>query len=238
MLNFTITKNNGQPADSATIFGDGTASPTEQLILLEVVVLQNDVEFTRYQFLEIAQDDTVNDVMARFDAQIEFVPEFDSVIVGGTLMALEPVAPYEIRISGTVDGDEIPGSAEEPDDPDDPDDPVVGRADVVGFLNLPAERLTETPNANWVNGMNNTGMGIIGISTENPNLEQSLPSWTYLDQSGNARNPQQAGHIGASTLGDVELGVNDANGTGQFYPTGPAKLELLEIGWEADVVIP
>lgn len=36
----------------------------------------------------------------------------------------------------------------------------------------------------------------IGISTENPNLEESLPSWTLLDQFGNARDDQRSQCIG------------------------------------------
>lgn len=36
----------------------------------------------------------------------------------------------------------------------------------------------------------------LGISTENPGLDESLPSWTLLDQFGNARNGQRGQHIG------------------------------------------
>ncbi len=36
----------------------------------------------------------------------------------------------------------------------------------------------------------------IGISDENPGLEESLPSWTLLDQFGNARASQRSQCIG------------------------------------------
>ena len=43
----------------------------------------------------------------------------------------------------------------------------------------------------------------IGISTENPNLEESLPSWTLLDQFGNARVNQRSQCIGGPGITDV-----------------------------------
>lgn len=36
----------------------------------------------------------------------------------------------------------------------------------------------------------------IGISDDNPNLEESLPNWTLLDQFGNARNAQRSQCLG------------------------------------------
>ncbi len=36
----------------------------------------------------------------------------------------------------------------------------------------------------------------LGISTENTNLEESLPNWTLLDQAGNARAAQRSQCIG------------------------------------------
>jgi hypothetical protein len=79
------------------------------------------------------------------------------------------------------------------------------------------------PDANWNNGMNvgaSNACGI-GISTENPNLEESLfaatdgsgdlvtGSWTLLDQHGNARAAQISQLLGGpgfvSRVGDQEF---------------------------------
>jgi hypothetical protein len=59
-------------------------------------------------------------------------------------------------------------------------------------------RAAEVPDADFNSGMfggasNSPG---IGISTENPDLDESLPSWTLLDQFGNARNAQIGQCIG------------------------------------------
>jgi len=43
----------------------------------------------------------------------------------------------------------------------------------------------------------------VGIGTDNPNLEQSLPNWTLLDQHGNARNAQISQLIGGTGITDV-----------------------------------
>ena len=42
----------------------------------------------------------------------------------------------------------------------------------------------------------------IGISDDNPNLEESLPSWTLLDQFGNARAAQRSQCIGGPGISD------------------------------------
>ena len=51
--------------------------------------------------------------------------------------------------------------------------------------------------------------GGIGISTDNPGLEESLPSWTLLDQHGNARIAQISQMIGGNAdtprVGDQEF---------------------------------
>ena len=67
-------------------------------------------------------------------------------------------------------------------------------------------REAEVPNANWNSGMlggGGAGPGI-GISTENPGLDESLPNWTLLDQFGNARAGQVGQNIGG--LGFVDRG--------------------------------
>ena len=58
----------------------------------------------------------------------------------------------------------------------------------------------------------------IGISTENPELEESLPSWTLLDQFGNARASQRGQLIG----GDGITEVADWPGSGGTEGTLPA----------------
>jgi hypothetical protein len=96
----------------------------------------------------------------------------------------------------------------------------------------------------------------IGISTENPNLEESLPSWTLLDQHGNARTAQISQCIGGDgiteaadwpgsggtegTLPDavIRFGTNPDNVDGQPDNNEPitvgngADLVLLATGWE------
>ncbi len=110
------------------------------------------------------------------------------------------------------------------------------------------------PNANTNSGMfggasNSPG---IGISTENTGLDESLPSWTLLDQSGNARNAQRGqliGGAGISTAGTssgtegtlpaatIRLYDNTTQaGTGEMtLPADGASLVDLAVGWAAQV---
>ena len=58
-------------------------------------------------------------------------------------------------------------------------------------------RASEVPGASWTTGMNNsTNSPGLGIATDNPGLDESLPSWTLLDQDGDARAPQASQVIG------------------------------------------
>lgn len=68
-----------------------------------------------------------------------------------------------------------------------------------------ALRAPEVPNASFVNGCNAGASNApgIGIATENPNLEQSLPNWTLLDQHGNARTTQISQCIGGAGYSDA-----------------------------------
>ena len=92
----------------------------------------------------------------------------------------------------------------------------------------------------------------LGISTNNPNLEQSLPEWTLLDQHGNARDDQIGQLIGGSgisaagtssgtsgTLPDATIRLldNDAqDGTGTItLPEEGANLLTLAAGWAANI---
>jgi len=108
------------------------------------------------------------------------------------------------------------------------------------------------PNATYNSGMfggasNSPG---IGISTENPNLEQSLPNWTLLDQHGNARVNQIGQLIGGAGISDpgtssgTEGTAPDAtirlydnttqDGTGAMsLPASGAALTDLAVGWAA-----
>lgn len=107
------------------------------------------------------------------------------------------------------------------------------------------------PNANVNSGMfgSNCGNGI-GISTENPDLSESLPSWTLLDQHGNARVNQIGQLIGglgisnagtssgaAGTLPEATIRLqdqDDLDGTGELsFPAPGAELSSLATGWEA-----
>jgi hypothetical protein len=121
-----------------------------------------------------------------------------------------------------------------------------------------ALRLVEVPDAVWNSGMfgGNNAPGV-GIGTDNPNLEESLPNWTLLDQFGNARVGQRGQNIGGSgytvaaeypssggeegTLPDSTIrtqNVNDLDGTGTLSidPAPNAELETLEEGWRAQVI--
>ena len=103
--------------------------------------------------------------------------------------------------------------------------------------------------------INNSGMTYggsnspgIGISTENPELEESLPSWTLLDQFGNARVNQISQHIGGPGISDagtssgqegtlpdatVRLALQaDMTGDGALaFPKFGAALVTLAAGW-------
>ena len=106
------------------------------------------------------------------------------------------------------------------------------------------------------NAINNSGMTYggscacgIGISTEQPNLEQSLPNWTLIDQFGNARANQRSQHIGGSgisaagtssgqegTLPAATIRLADqadmAGGGALSFPKLGAALNALATGWE------
>ena len=89
----------------------------------------------------------------------------------------------------------------------------------------------------------------IGISTENPELGESLPNWTLLDQFGNTRANQRSQHIGGDgiseagtssgqegTLPDSTIRLAeeaDMTGNGALaFPKFGAALNSLAIGWE------
>ena len=107
--------------------------------------------------------------------------------------------------------------------------------------------------------VNNSGMTYggsnapgIGISTENSELGESLPSWTLLDQFGNVRVNQRSQHIGGDgiseagtssgqegTLPDSTIRLAeeaDMTGNGALaFPKFGAALNSLAIGWEPGV---
>ena len=120
---------------------------------------------------------------------------------------------------------------------------------------------TRVPDASTDTGMNfgasnNPG---IGISDQNPDLQESLPNWTLLDQHGNARDGQISQVIGGDgiteaadwpesggtegTLPDatIRFGANPANVGGQpdndAAITGVANASLTDLatGWEEGV---
>ena len=80
----------------------------------------------------------------------------------------------------------------------------MAQSEISFFVDDPAVTFREAEETNpdtlWNSGMfggasNSPG---IGISTENPGLDESLPNWTLLDQFGNARNAQIGQCIGGS----------------------------------------
>ena len=60
-------------------------------------------------------------------------------------------------------------------------------------------RTPEVPDASWDTGMNNAScQPAIGVATDNPDLEESLPNWTLLDQDEEARAPQVSQSLGGT----------------------------------------
>jgi len=108
----------------------------------------------------------------------------------------------------------------------------------VAFLESLAGQ-ARTPNADWVAGCNWSATCCcgIGISTETTNLEESLPSWTLLNQSGGARTPQLGQSIGNAAGGGfntaIYVGDNSlSTGNGSYVGNSAnATLTTLEDGW-------
>jgi hypothetical protein len=105
-----------------------------------------------------------------------------------------------------------------------------------------AARTPEVPAASWTTGCNN-GLNScgIGIATDVDDLDESLPSWTLLDQFGDARTPQISQLIGGNGLGagsegrgdgDAEFIIGVINGAnGAITANGTANLVTLAAGW-------
>jgi hypothetical protein len=102
-------------------------------------------------------------------------------------------------------------------------------------------RSGELPDANWGTGMDYAASNAcgIGVATANPNLEESLPSWTLLDQDGAARTPQVSQVIGGGGpagnagkgLQPVEVVANNESGDGGISASQEARLVTLAAGW-------
>ena len=101
----------------------------------------------------------------------------------------------------------------------------MAQSQISFFVDDPAVTFREAEETNpdtlWNSGMfggasNSPG---IGISTENPGLEESLPNWTLLDQFGNARAAQIGQCIGGS--GFVNRAVTDWPSSGGTEGTLP-----------------
>jgi len=104
-------------------------------------------------------------------------------------------------------------------------------------------RATEFSTPDWQSGCNISASNSpgIGIATDVTLLGESPQSWTLLDQSGAAREPQKGQIIGtvASILlpGIVVADNAESTGSGQYTGdglVGSAHLESLDDGWIAD----
>ena len=101
----------------------------------------------------------------------------------------------------------------------------MAQSEISFFVDDPAVTFRQAEETNpdtlWNSGMfagasNSPG---IGISTENPNLEEQLPNWTLLDQFGNARASQIGQCIGGS--GFVNRALTDWPSSGGTEGTAP-----------------
>ena len=114
--------------------------------------------------------------------------------------------------------------------------------DATFYQNAAQKRAGEVTTADWDNGMNRGGSNApgVGIATDNPNLEQSLPSWTLEDQHEAARTPQDGQHLGegGGTLGNEGVGtvpINIADAEGDDF-NDTASLADLAVGWARNTV--
>ena len=105
-------------------------------------------------------------------------------------------------------------------------------------------REAEVPNAAFDDGMNNGASNApgLGVATDQTNLEESLPSWTLVDQFEVARVPQVSQLLGGTGLGagvegngsgDAQfiVGVGNPSNDGTVTVLGTANLQLLATGW-------
>lgn len=116
------------------------------------------------------------------------------------------------------------------------------------------QRKLEVPDADFDGGCNLAASNSpgLGIATDNPGLDESLPEWTLLDQDGDARNPQAGqalGGEGLTTVADlptsgglegkgteaIDLVTPSDEGDGTVTIDGTAALVDLAVGWAAGV---
>lgn len=102
--------------------------------------------------------------------------------------------------------------------------------DFVAVSARQAETNQNIPVAAWDGGCNLSASNAngIGIGTQTK-LDESLPSWTLLDQKGVARAPQKSQSIG-QIAGAIKIIIN-GNGTGTGTDGGEATLTTLDAGW-------
>jgi hypothetical protein len=103
-------------------------------------------------------------------------------------------------------------------------------------------RQAEVPLASFSNGQNLTASNStgIGIASCVPNLEESLPNWTLLDQAELPRTPQIGSQLGGIGLNGGTPGVGldqifiaENRSLGAATNLGGATLNTLEEGWES-----
>jgi len=218
MINVVVNKSRGESADAATLTFSGGPAVAGRVHLMRIYVapLNNPgawAEITPFELVP-AGGETDGQAAAAFDGFINAYPRYESTVSGG-LLSIEPKDRNNyIEVEYLIDGERVPGSYV----PAQPEPVVVNTSERSVFVDdaALAAREAEVPDAEWNSGMlggGSAGPGI-GISTQNPGLDESLfpatdgsgdlvvGSWTLEDQHGNARAFQLGQNIGGSGYTD------------------------------------
>jgi len=212
MIDVIVNKSRGESADAAVLDFSGGPGVAGRVHLMRVYVARLDnpgawLEVTPFELVP-GGGETPDQAAAAFDGFINAYNRYESTVAGGMLQVEPKSDENYIEVEYLIDGEHVPGSFV----PGQPEPVVVNTSDRSVFVDdaALAAREAEVPDAEWNSGMlggGSAGPGI-GISTQNPGLDESLfpatdgsgdlvvGSWTLLDQHGNARAFQLGQNIG------------------------------------------